>query len=115
MERVTHQDCSLMKYLNLDGTDLEDISMTQKNSHTHSPMVTKIAHLSLKLILQLQKVEKNSRKNGMQLLKWLQSFSPKKTWFTLMNKLNISLTSLITKEYGNIIESTSSSLDIHIS
>jgi hypothetical protein len=79
MERVTHQDYSITKPLNPDGTDLEVILITQKSLPFPSLMVTKIAHLLSILILQPQKEERNSRKNGMLSVKWLQNFSPKKT------------------------------------
>ena len=113
--KVTLQDCSITKNPNPDGTDSEDILMTLTSSPTHSSMVTKIAHLLSILILQPLKVERNSKKNGTLYARWLLNFFQKKTWFILMNKLSTSQMSLISRESGNITESTSSSLDILIS
>ena len=62
--------------------------------------------------LLLLKVEKNSKRSGIQFVRWYLSFYLKMILYTLMNINRIFLMNPISKEYGNTIGSILLRLDL---
>ena len=110
-EKGSHQDYSTMKCQIPDGLDTEVTWMTKRRIYTLSLMRTKTNLLNSVWILLPQREEKSSKKNGMQHVKWFQSFYLRMISFSHTNTNSMFQTKLISEEFGNTTESTHSEPD----
>ena len=98
--KAPHLDFSTTRSHNLGGTDMEDISTTQRMFFTLSPTPIKQLKLTLVLTPPLQKAELPGLENTRPCLSSLQKSSRRRTSSTLTNFQSTSLRSHTSKESG---------------